>query len=99
MKQNLIAALLLSIAVSACGSRLVWQGPPGSTREDVANASIACRQQADDWITRYDQTYDGWDGMGDEQLPEGRGGTLYNEASGIFDRCMLARGYELVPQQ
>jgi len=71
---------------------MVWQGPPGTGQQDLAQTRSECQHQAEAWRTYNVQVYQ-QTSLQTDVTPD-----LYRTADRLFDRCMIAQGYKLVPQ-
>lgn len=98
MGKKLAAAVLPITLLWGCGTRLAWQGPPGTGQQDLAEMRSECQHQAEAWRTYnaqvYQQTSLQTDVTGQQRAPD----DLYRTADQLFERCMIAQGYKLVPQ-
>jgi hypothetical protein len=98
LSQWLTAAVLPLTLLFGCGTPMVWQGPPGTDQQDLAQTRSECLHQAEAWRSYnaqvYQQTSSQTEVTGQQRAPD----DLYRTADQLFDRCMIAQGYKLVPQ-
>ncbi len=96
--KNTLAAAALTALVFGCGTPMVWQGPPGSGEQELADTRSECRHQADAWRLHSDQIYQQTatqtEVNGQRRDPD----DLYRTADRRFEQCMVAQGYKLVPR-
>jgi hypothetical protein len=98
MRKMLTAAVLPMALLFGCGTPMVWLGPPGTGQQDLADARSECLHQAEAWRSHnaqiYQQTSIQTEMNGQRRGPD----DLYRTADQIFEQCMLAKGYQLVPR-
>ena len=96
MGKNL--AVLPIALLCGCGTPLVWQGPAGTAQEDLAATRSECLHQSEAWRSHNDQVYQQTalqtEVNGQTRAPN----TLYRTADQLFEQCMIAQGYKLVPK-
>ena len=85
-----------SYLVTACGTPMMWQGPPGSTDQQLAQARYRCNQDVYDWKMRM---YPQLQKQTDPYFMTASVGMMNQRAEEMFNMCMGATGYNLVPQQ
>lgn len=97
MGKTLVSVLPIAI-LCACGTPMVWQGPPGTGAQDVSDTKRDCYDRAQAWRSYnaqiYDQTSIETQVNGQLRAPN----YLYRTADQMFEKCMVAQGYKLVPQ-
>ena len=97
MGKTLVSVLPIAI-LCACGTPMVWQGPPGTGAQDLSDTRRDCYGRAQAWRSYnaqvYDQTSIETQVNGQLRAPN----YLYRTADQLFQECMLAQGYKLVPQ-
>ena len=93
------AAILPMILLWGCGTPMAWQGPPGTGQQDLAETRSECLHQAEAWRSHNaqvsQQTVVQTDVSGQQRAP----GDLYRTADQLFEQCMVAQGYKLVPRE
>lgn len=94
----MFAATLIAAILSGCGTPLVWRGPAGTGEQDLADARHECYARSEAWRVHNEQLSQQdvtpMHGVnGDQRLPS----NVYNTADKMFQDCMVAQGYRLVP--
>lgn len=99
MGKNLAAAVLPMTLLCGCGTPLVWQGPAGTGQQDLAETRSECLHRAEAWRSHnaqvYQQTGVQTEVNGQQRAPN----DLYRTADQLFEQCMVAQGYKLVPRE
>lgn len=99
MKKMLLSLIMLpALLLCACGTPMVWQGPAGTSEQDLANTKRECLTRSESW-RRYntqvtDQASIQTSGSADPRSTD----ELYSTADRLYQQCMVAEGYKLVPR-
>jgi len=98
MRRTFVAAALPLALLGACGTPMVWQGPAGTGQQELSDAKRECLTRSEAWHSQKaqvaQQTVIPTESTG--QLPDT--GYLYRTGEQLFDQCMVAQGYKLVPR-
>jgi len=97
-KTLLLMVVLPAVLLSGCGTPMVWQGPAGTSEQDLANTKRDCLNRSESWRQYNTQVTDQasiqTSGSGDPRATD----EMYRTADQLYQRCMLAEGYRLVPR-
>ena len=82
-----------SFLVTACETPMMWQGPPGSTDQQLAQARYRCVQDVYDWKMRMSPQLQK---QTDPYFMAASVGMMNQRAKEMFNMCMEANGYRQI---
>ncbi len=98
-RTHLVAALPLAL-LCGCGTPMVWQGPAGTGQQELADVKRECLSRAEAWRSQKEQVaQQSVIPTEGNQQQQRASGYLYNTQDQLFDQCMVAQGYKLVPHE
>lgn len=98
MRIALVAALPLAL-LFGCGTPMVWQGPSGTGQQELGDAKRECLSRAEAWRSHNEQVYQQTALPAEVSVQQRAPGDLYRTSDQVFDQCMRAEGYKLVPRE
>jgi hypothetical protein len=99
MTKALLTAALPLALLCGCGTPMVWQGPSGTGQQELSDAKRECLTHAEAWRSHnelvYQQSVEPAEAIGNQRASA----DLYRTENQLFDQCMVAQGYKLVPRE
>ena len=97
-RTHLVAALPLAL-LCGCGTPMVWQGPAGTGQQELSDVKRECLSRAEAWRSQKEQVAQQSVIPGELNAQQAASGYLYRTQDQLFDQCMVAQGYKLVPRE
>ena len=97
-RTHLVAALPLAL-LCGCGTPMVWQGPAGTGQQELSDVKRECLSRAEARRSQKEQVAQQSVIPAEVNEQQRVSGYLYSSQDQLFDQCMVAGGYKLVPRE
>jgi hypothetical protein len=78
---------------------MVWQGPSGTGQQELSDAKRECLTRSQAWRSQGEQVAQQTVIPNESNGQQRASGYLYRTEEQLFDQCMVAQGYKLVPRE